>query len=57
MVSWRMIGFPGGYASYYDLIDKHGIKLDRAPMSLAEDAHGHVQENPGIPAYSPPNNR
>jgi len=57
MVSWRMIGFPGAYASYYDLIDKHGIKLDRAPMSLAEDAHGHFHENPGIPAYSPPNNR
>ena len=57
MVSWRMIGFPGAYASYYDLIDQHGIKLDRAPMSLAEDAHGHVHENPGIPAYSPPNNR
>ena len=57
MVSWRMIGFPGAYASYYDLVDKHGIKLDRAPMSLAEDARGHVHENPGIPAYSPPNNR
>src|SRR6266478_5761972 len=57
MVSWRMIGFPGAYASYYDLVDKHGIKLDRAPMSLAEDAHGHVHESPGIPAYSPPNNR
>ena len=57
MVSWRMIGFPGAYASYYDLVDKHGIKLDRAPMSLAEDAHGHVHEHPGIPAYSPPNNR
>jgi gluconate 2-dehydrogenase gamma chain len=53
MVSWRMIGFPGAYASYYDLIDKHGIKLDRAPMSLAEDAHGHVHPNPGIPARSP----
>jgi len=53
MVSWRMIGFPGAYASYYDLIDKHGIKLDRAPMSLAEDAHGHVHPDPGIPASSP----
>jgi gluconate 2-dehydrogenase gamma chain len=53
MVSWRMIGFPGAYASYYDLVDQHGIKLDRAPMSLAEDAHGHVQVNPGIPARSP----
>ena len=57
MVSWRMIGFPGAYASYYDLVDKHGIKIDRAPMSLAEDAHGQVHPSPGIPAYSPPNNR
>jgi gluconate 2-dehydrogenase gamma chain len=53
MVSWRMIGFPGAYASYYDLVDQHGIKIDRAPMSLAEDAHGHVHMNPGIPASSP----
>jgi gluconate 2-dehydrogenase gamma chain len=53
MVSWRMIGFPGAYASYYDLVDQHGIKLDRAPMSLAEDVHGHVHPDPGIPARSP----
>src|ERR1700730_6680091 len=53
MVSWRMIGFPGAYASYYDLVDQHGIKIDRAPTSLAEDAHGHIQINPGIPARSP----
>jgi gluconate 2-dehydrogenase gamma chain len=53
MVSWRMIGFPGAYASYYDLVDRHGIKLERAPMSLAEDAHGHIHMNPGIPATSP----
>jgi len=53
MVSWRMIGFPGAYASYYDLVDQHGIKLDRVPMSLAEDAHGHIHLNPGIPARSP----
>ena len=57
MVSWRMIGFPGAYASYYELVDQHGIKLDRAPMSLAEDAHGHVHSDPSVPAYSPPNNR
>jgi gluconate 2-dehydrogenase gamma chain len=48
-----MIGFPGAYASYYDLVDQHGIKLDRAPMSLAEDAHGHVHVDPAIPARSP----
>lgn len=53
MVSWRMIGFPGAYASYYDLVDQHGIKLDRPPMSLAEDVHGHMHMDPGIPAYLP----
>jgi len=53
MVSWRMIGFPGAYASYYGLVDRHGIKLDREPMSLAENVHGHVQVDPGIPARSP----
>lgn len=57
MVSWRMIGFPGAYASYYEVVDQHGIRIDRAPTSLAEDAHGHVHPNPNIPAYSPPNNR
>jgi len=53
MVAWQMIGFPGAYASYYDLVDQHGIKIDRRPMSLAEDVHGHVHIDPGIPARSP----
>jgi gluconate 2-dehydrogenase gamma chain len=53
MIAWRMIGFPGAYASYYDLVDQHGIKLDRPPMSLAQDVHGHMHMDPGIPARSP----
>jgi gluconate 2-dehydrogenase gamma chain len=53
MVSWRMLGFPGAYASYYDLVDRHGIKIDRPPMSLAEDAHKHIHVDPNIPASSP----
>jgi gluconate 2-dehydrogenase gamma chain len=53
MLSWRMIGFPGAYASYYDLVDRHGIKVERPPTSLAEDVHGHVHLNPNIPARSP----
>jgi gluconate 2-dehydrogenase gamma chain len=53
MVSWRMIGFPGAYASYYDLVDQHGMKIERPPMSLAESANGHINLNPGIPAHSP----
>lgn len=53
MVSWRMIGFPGAYASYYDLVDKHGMRFDRPPMSLAEDAQGHIHTDPNIPAKLP----
>jgi gluconate 2-dehydrogenase gamma chain len=57
MVGWRMIGFPGAYASYYDLVDRHGIEINRPPMSLAQDARGHIHPNPNIPAYSPPKPR
>jgi gluconate 2-dehydrogenase gamma chain len=53
MVAWRLLGFPGAYASYYELVDQHGIKLDRAPMSLAEDAQGHIHMDPGIHARLP----
>jgi gluconate 2-dehydrogenase gamma chain len=50
MAAWRMIGFPGAYASYYELVDQHGLRLDRAPTSLAEDSQGHVHVDPNIPA-------
>jgi len=53
MIAWRMIGFPGAYASYYDIVHQHGISIDRAPVSLAEDVHGHVHMNPAIPAHLP----
>jgi gluconate 2-dehydrogenase gamma chain len=53
MVAWRMIGFPGAYASYYDLVDQHGIKFDRAPMSIGEGPHGGMHVNPGISAKLP----
>jgi gluconate 2-dehydrogenase gamma chain len=50
MVAWRMIGFPGAYADYYEAIDKHGVKFEREPLSLAEDGRGHVHVRPDIPA-------
>ena len=53
MLSWRMVGFPGAYASYYELVDRHGVKFDRPPMSLAEDANRHIHMDPNIPAYLP----
>jgi len=36
MAGWRMIGFPGAYADYNDLIDKHGIEFKREPLSIAD---------------------
>jgi gluconate 2-dehydrogenase gamma chain len=57
MVSWRMIGFPGAYASYYELVDQHGIKLNGPPTSLGEDLYRHIHIDPNIPAYAPPNNK
>jgi gluconate 2-dehydrogenase gamma chain len=50
MVAWKMIGFPGAYANYYDLIDKHGVKFVREPMSIASDRDGMVHVHPEIPA-------
>ena len=50
MVAWRMIGFPGAYADYYEAIDRHGVKFVREPMSLAEDGQGHIHVHPDIPA-------
>lgn len=53
MISWRMIGFPGASASYFEVVDKHGIKINRAPVSLAQDGFGKVHVNPNLPAANP----
>jgi gluconate 2-dehydrogenase gamma chain len=50
MVAWRMIGFPGAYADYYEAIDRHGVKFEREPMSLAQDGQGHIHVRQDIPA-------
>jgi gluconate 2-dehydrogenase gamma chain len=52
MAAWRMIGFPGAYGAYYDLVDQHGVAFTGPPRSLAERA-GHVHVMPGIPATAP----
>jgi gluconate 2-dehydrogenase gamma chain len=50
MVAWRMIGFPGAYADYFEAIDRHGAKFEREPMSLAQDGQGHIHIRQDIPA-------
>jgi gluconate 2-dehydrogenase gamma chain len=52
MAAWKQIGFPGAYANYYDLVDKHGIEFRRPPMSLAQDASGTIHIHVGPPAQS-----
>lgn len=39
MVGWRLVGFPGAYANYYEFVDQHGIRFDRPPMSIADRMH------------------
>ena len=46
MVGWKLIGFPGAYANYYEFVDQHGIAFKRPPMSLSQDASGAVHLHP-----------
>jgi len=46
MAAWKMIGFPGAYAAYYDLVDRHGVAFTAAPRSLAQDGQGHLHSMP-----------
>ncbi len=36
MVGWKLVGFPGAYANYYELVDQYGIEFKRPPISLAQ---------------------
>ncbi|MBV8030827.1 MAG: gluconate 2-dehydrogenase subunit 3 family protein [Betaproteobacteria bacterium] len=46
MVAWKMIGFPGAYADFYELVDQHGLAYNSAPTSLAEDGRGRIHIHP-----------
>lgn len=45
MAGWRMIGFPGAFASYAQWVGRHNLRFNRPPMSIAMHAagqgHGH----------------
>jgi gluconate 2-dehydrogenase gamma chain len=45
-VGWKLVGFPGAYANYYEYVDQHGIQFVRPPVSLAQDASGTVHPHP-----------
>jgi gluconate 2-dehydrogenase gamma chain len=51
MIGWKLIGFPGAYASYYPYVGDANLAFVKPPVSLAEDAAGHVHVDPQRPAY------
>ncbi|WP_234484805.1 gluconate 2-dehydrogenase subunit 3 family protein [Noviherbaspirillum pedocola] len=54
MVSWKMIGFPGAYATFYEQVDKHGIAFTRPPISIGDNGRGvirlHAVKDPVAPS-------
>jgi gluconate 2-dehydrogenase gamma chain len=38
---WRMLGFPGAYVDYYDLIDKHATEFKREPLGIGDGTSPH----------------
>ena len=42
MTPWKMIGFPGAYADFYEYVDKHNFSYTAPPTSLAQDANGRI---------------
>jgi gluconate 2-dehydrogenase gamma chain len=37
-VGWRMVGFPGAYAQFLDLVDEWGYPYDRRPIGMTDNA-------------------
>jgi gluconate 2-dehydrogenase gamma chain len=40
-IAWQMIGFPGAYTDFYDLIEQHNVKFEGMPMGIADGMHMH----------------
>ncbi len=36
MVGWKMLGFPGAYTAFYELVDQHGVEFYRDPVGIAD---------------------
>lgn len=47
MIGWRMVGFPGAYAQYLDLVDVHGAAYTREPIPMGDQTarQAHIAEH------------
>jgi gluconate 2-dehydrogenase gamma chain len=41
MAGWRLVGFPGAYANYYDLVDRHGLAFTGPPIGIESHGRSH----------------
>jgi gluconate 2-dehydrogenase gamma chain len=46
MAGWKLIQFPGAYASYSNDIERHGIAFVRAPVSIADGPVHDMRDMP-----------
>jgi gluconate 2-dehydrogenase gamma chain len=53
MAGWKLIGFPGAYANYYHLVDRHGLAFTQPPISLADNGRGGLAHQHDLPASTP----
>jgi gluconate 2-dehydrogenase gamma chain len=45
-VAWKMLGFPGAYTDFYELVDKHGLEFHRDPVGIKDGGmHMHSMAN------------
>ncbi|MBJ6127009.1 gluconate 2-dehydrogenase subunit 3 family protein [Microvirga splendida] len=42
MVGWRMVGFPGAYAQYVDLVELYNVPFTRPPISIGDTGARHA---------------
>lgn len=55
MAGWKLLGFPGIYASYSNDIERHNVAYVRPPMSIAKArASGHAQHGAMQGPSTPP---
>lgn len=47
MVGWRLVGFPGAYANYYDTVDRWNVPFEGGPIAMGDPLAGHGPHGSG----------
>jgi gluconate 2-dehydrogenase gamma chain len=46
MAGWKLIGFPGAYANYYELVDRHNLKFTAPPVGIDSGVDSGIHSHP-----------